>query len=338
MRHNKFRFLIMIIVGFVLAIIMKAFIYTVPQNHPVWYDFSITILITILVWEGNLRIDHWLNKTYSWIEMTWKRIVIQFVVSMLFSASTIYISIFTYNYFTCCLAWKQNSLMYNSFVIGMVVSLLLLMIEISSQFFSNWKTSLVDVERYKAESAQAQLQNLKDQINPHFLFNNLSVLSSLVYKDQDKAADFINQLSKVYRYVLDSKNNELVSLESEMTFLKSYMYLVSIRFEESLRFDIHIEPEHYTKALPPMALQMLVENAIKHNEVSTSLPLTISIFSKGDSICISNPLQPRTHSESSSKMGLRNIQARYSFITDHPVIIEETNSHFSVTLPLVPKL
>lgn len=338
MRHNKYRFIYMIVVGFLLAIFMKMSLYKVAQDHPIWYDFAVTILITALVWEGNLRIDHWLNLNFSWIDKTVKRIAIQFFSSMLYSGLIIYIIMLVYNYITCCIAWKQQSLMYNSFIIGMVVSFILLTFEVSAQFFKNWKQSLIEVEKYKTESTQAQLQNLKDQINPHFLFNNLSVLSSLVYKNQDKAVDFINQLSKVYRYLLDSKNNELVSLEDELTFLKSYTYLLSIRFEESLKFDIRIDASLYQKALPPMTLQMLVENAIKHNEVSNALPLTISIHSNLQTICVSNPLQKRTNTEESSKTGLKNIQARYSFITDDRVLIEETNDTFSVTIPLLQNI
>lgn len=338
MRHNKYRFIYMILIGILLTIFMKLTLYKVAQDHPIWYDFAVTIFITILVWEGNLRIDHWLNKNYSWIDNTLKRMAIQFLSSMLYSGCTIYIIMLAYNYLTCCIAWKQQSLMYNSFIIGMFVSLLLLMIEVSTQFFKNWKQSLIEVEKYKTESVQAQLQNLKDQINPHFLFNNLSVLSSLVYKNQDKAVDFINQLSKVYRYLLDSKNNELVSLADEMNFLKSYIYLLSIRFEDSLQFDIQINESLYQKALPPMTLQMLVENAIKHNEVSSNLPLIISIHSKDDSICVSNPLQHRSNVETSTKTGLKNIQDRYSFLSDEKVLIEETNRHFSVTIPLLKNL
>jgi len=338
MRHNKYRFIYMIVVGFLLAIVMKVLVYTVPQNHPELYDYLITILITIAVWEGNLRIDAWMNIHYPWVQKTKQRFFLQFLFVLLFSGITIYAMMLLYNYWVCCLSLKNKSLMISSFFIGMVVSFILLTFEVSAQFFKNWKQSLIEVEKYKTESTQAQLQNLKDQINPHFLFNNLSVLSSLVYKNQDKAVDFINQLSKVYRYLLDSKNNELVSLEDELTFLKSYTYLLSIRFEESLKFDIRIDASLYQKALPPMTLQMLVENAIKHNEVSNALPLTISIHSNLQTICVSNPLQKRTNTEESSKTGLKNIQARYSFITDDKVLIEETYDTFSVTIPLIQNI
>ncbi|MBK6833091.1 MAG: histidine kinase [Bacteroidetes bacterium] len=118
----------------------------------------------------------------------------------------------------------ERKFMMTSIVIGVLISIILSTSSIGAQFFSKWKNPLVEVEHYKSETLQAQLQNLKNQINPHFLFNNLSVLSSLVYKDQDKAVSFISQLSKVYRYLLDNKETELVTLENELTFIKSYTF------------------------------------------------------------------------------------------------------------------
>ena len=194
------------------------------------------------------------------------------------------------------------------------------------------------MERYKTESAQAQLENLKNQINPHFLFNNLSVLSSLVYKDQDKAVDFIDQLAKVYRYVLENRNQELVLLHDEMKFLEAYMYLLQIRFDTHLHIQLSMDEGKMKYLLPPMSLQLLVENAIKHNEISGEKPLTISITTQDDELKICNTLQARLHPEPSSKTGLKNIQDRYAYFTSRPVLVDTTNQQFCVTLPLLPPL
>ena len=145
----------------------------------------------------------------------------------------------------------------------------------------------------------------------HFLFNNMSILSSLVYKDADKAASFINQLSQVYRYLLDNKNNELVTLNNELTFIKSYTYLLQLRFDKSIAFDFDIPENTLTHSIPPMSLQMLIENAIKHNEVSEDLPLTILIKAASNEIIVSNNLQPRNTKEALSGTGLQNIKDRY---------------------------
>jgi LytS/YehU family sensor histidine kinase len=199
----------------------------------------------------------------------------------------------------------------------------------------NWKRSLVEIEKYRTENLQAQLQNLKNQLNPHFLFNNLSVLSSLVYIDQDKAVDFINQLSKVYRYLLDNRDTELVSLDTELNFIRSYTYLIKIRFDKNIIFNIDVPKEKLTLLLPPLALQMLIENAIKHNEISEELPLTVDLNIKDGKLEVSNNLQLRSTNEVSSKTGLQNIKDRYKFFTDELVEVYETKDRFIVKVPLL---
>ena len=179
------------------------------------------------------------------------------------------------------------------------------------------------------------MENLKNQLNPHFLFINLSVLASLVYKDQDKAVEFINELSKVYRYILENKNAELVSLQAELDFLEHYIYLLKIRFDSSISFDILIDDYCKSLFMPPMSLQMLVENAIQHNEASQSNPLRISIYTGLKLITIKNPVNFRRDKIISSKTGLKNIESRYSFFTSQQVDITNDGKVFQVTLPLI---
>jgi hypothetical protein len=300
------------------------------------FGFLTSIIITIFVWEGNLRIDHWLNLKFPWEKAPGKRILIQLPLSLIFTAITIYFSMLLFNKYVCEFpAEAKDKFVVVAVVIGILVSIILLSIEIGAQFFGNWKRSLVEVEKYKTESLQAQLQNLKDQINPHFMFNNLSVLSSLVYKDQDKAVDFINQLAKVYRYVLDSRNSELVSLKEELVFMESYLYLLQIRFDTSLIIQQNIPDKFNDLMLPPMALQMLVENAIKHNEVSAEFPLTLTIEVENNKLIISNNLQLRRSPEASCKTGLKNIRERYKYFSEELVEVEETKKIFLLRLPLL---
>jgi two-component system, LytTR family, sensor kinase len=216
-----------------------------------------------------------------------------------------------------------------------LMSVLLLTLEVSTQFFRHWKNSLVEIEKYRAESLQAQLQNLKNQINPHFLFNNMSVLSSLVYKDQDKAVDFINQLSKVYRYLLDNQNSELVTVDEELVFLRSYIFLLQIRFDRNLVIHVDVNKEDLTRLIPPMALQILIENAIKHNETSSEHPLMISVDSADGKIIVANNLRLRHQHEPGSQTGLKNIRARYRFFTTDPVEVISNSTFFIVKIPLL---
>ena len=157
----------------------------------------------------------------------------------------------------------------------------------------------------------------------------------MVYKSQEKAVDFINELSKVYRYVLVNKNTELVLLEDEMGFLNHYIYLLKIRFEGSIIFAINIEESKKGSFLPPMCLQMLVENTIQHNEASQLNPLMVSIYTKEHFIVVENPIQPRIDKLESSKTGLTNIQSRYAYFTDEKVEVLNDGNLFKITLPLI---
>ena len=326
----------MILVGIVISFLLDFIIKPVKVDHNPFFDFFTSILITIVVWEGNLRIDHWMNIKYPWVTKPGKRILVHLPVIIIYSAVIIYISMLGFNKYVCAMPeTTKNAFMITSVIIGVMVSLIILPIEIGRQFFGHWKASLIEIEKYKTESLQAQLQNLKNQINPHFLFNNMSVLSSLVYKDQDKAVDFINQLSKVYRYLLDNKDCELVTLEEELIFIESYTYLLQIRFDTNITFKIDIEKNKLQQLIPPMALQILLENAIKHNEISEAMPLTVHIKTIDDMLEVSNNLQLRTQSEPSSKTGLKNINERYKYFTNKTVDVIENNHSFIVRIPLL---
>jgi two-component system LytT family sensor kinase len=336
MRKNKSRFIYMFIAGIAISFLLHFITKPMEENHNVFLDFFTSIFITILVWEGNLRLDDWLNKKLPWVGNAGKRILVELLLSMIYSAVVIYCSMLFFNQFVCPLpVASKEAFMSTAVIIGMMVSIILLTVEIGAQFFSNWKASLIEIEHHKTEVVQAQLQNLKNQINPHFLFNNMSVLSSLVYKDQDKAVDFINQLSKVYRYLLDNKDRELVTLEDELIFIRSYTYLLQIRFDTNIKFTIEVEKSAMQKLVPPMAIQILVENAIKHNEISEELPLSVSIKNNNDVLVVTNNLQLRTNTEPSSKTGLKNIKDRYHYFTDKTVEILESSNSFVVKIPLL---
>jgi two-component system LytT family sensor kinase len=336
MRTKKIRFLYMLIVGILIALLIKFLVPFKNANHIFLYDILSSTLITIIIWEGSLRIDTYLNKRLPWVEKTMQRILYQFFITLIYSSVSIYFPMLSFNKFVCYLPpEKENMLIVLAIIIGVLVSFIILTIEISAHFFKNWKHSLTEVEKYKTESLQAQFINLKNQINPHFLFNNLSVLSSLVYKDQDRAVDFIQELSKVYRYVLDNQESELVALENELNFIESYVYLLKIRFDSSLKVNISLDSCNKELLVPPMSLQLLVENCIKHNEVSGENPLHIEISCAENYLQVRNNLQKRNNAEKSSNLGLKNIVNRYKHFTDQEVIISQSDSTFLVKIPLL---
>ncbi len=334
MKDKKHRILYMLGIGLVISSLFKPLFF---RKDPFFDDVFVTIIIaTVVIFEGNLRIDAWLSKKYSWATLPKKRVITQFLSSLIYTLFLLYILMFIIHILKSGKYEVMNPKMRQVLIPATFVTIAVLAIDIGYQFFKAWKHSLIEVEKYKAESANAQLQNLKNQLNPHFLFNNLSVLSSLVYQNQDKAVDFINELSKVYRYVLENKNAELVSLQEELGFLEHYIYLLKIRFGENIIFDIRID-ETENSFLPPMCLQMLVENTIQHNETSRAKPLEVNIFTENNRLFITNSIQPRSDKTESSQTGLKNIQIRYSFFTDDKVEINQNERLFSVSLPLISR-
>lgn len=322
-------------IGLAIAFLFKLFLF----RGPFFFDDEILFVSigTILLWEGNLQIDSYLDKKISWITMPNERIIVQIITNLVYTILVLFTLISVINYFKFDTFEVFNPKLREVFIPTIVITFLVVIIDISNHFLKSWKTSLIEVEKHKTESANAQLQNLKNQLNPHFLFNNLSVLTSLVYKNQDKAADFINELAKVYRYVLDTKNSELVPLQEELDFINHYIFLQKIRFEDSISFEIKIEESKKSAYLLPMCLQMLVENTIQHNETSQANPLKVLIYTENDSLVIENPILSRSDISESTKTGIKNIKQRYSFFTDKKVIVSNNGKIFKVILPLIQK-
>lgn len=204
----------------------------------------------------------------------------------------------------------------------------------SSHFFKSWREAAVNEERLKREKLAIEYEALKNQVNPHFLFNSLTALSSLVYKDQEKAVTFIREFSNVYRYVLESREKEVVDFVTEKKLLESVSYLNKIRYEDSLQINISIS-DATDKYVIPMALQMLLENAIKHNALSSNKPLKVEIMEEDGYVVVKNNLHSKKSEIVSNKIGLENIKSRYKYLSDKEVIIEKLSEEFIVKIPVL---
>ena len=198
-----------------------------------------------------------------------------------------------------------------------------------------WRESSLTAERYRKENVEFRFEMLRNQVNPHFLFNSLNTLAGLVYQDPDTASSFTRELARVYRYVLEAGEKEIAPLEQELVFLDAFIYLVKIRYAEGLDVAVNVPQEARLSQMPPLTLQLLVENAIKHNVVSASRPLRIDVYSESDTLCVSNTLQPKLVPEAGTHTGLSNIRNRYAFFTDRPVEIINGPSQFIIRLPLL---
>jgi len=202
-------------------------------------------------------------------------------------------------------------------------------------FFSLYENSKFENQRLKEEALTAQLMLLKQQISPHFLFNNLNALITLIPKDPGLSVEYVQKLAAVYRQVLEVNEKDVVSLESELSFLQDYIFLYRIRFGDKLQVSYNLSPDITGLKVLPMALQTLVENAIKHNIISSEQKLFIEISSSARHVTVINNLQKKTSGVISSNTGLANIQNRYKLLTNTPVKIEATKDIFSVSIPIL---
>jgi len=204
-------------------------------------------------------------------------------------------------------------------------------------FYQALQKKKVTEQKIIAGTASAQFDALKNQLDPHFLFNSLNVLTSLIEENPENAQKFTTSLSQVYRYVLEQKNKELVTVDEELNFAKTYVRLLKMRFEESIVFEIPEKANNPEAKVVPLSLQLLLENAVKHNIVNTSNPLHIKIYESQGNLVVENILQPKEVLKKSSGVGLANIKQRYSLLTNKPVIINRSASHFSVAIPMLTK-
>lgn len=221
------------------------------------------------------------------------------------------------------------------FIISMVLGLAILGIYESVFAINNWKATSVEAEQLRKENVQAQLDSLKNQVNPHFLFNSLNTVTSLIHDEPDLSVEFIQKLSKTYRYILEIRDRELISLEEELKCIESYQFLLEIRFGEAFQVKLDIPPSKYSLSIIPLSLQMLLENAIKHNIVSKRKPLLVEIMADEDRLIVRNNLQRKENQPVSTQTGLENIRRRYKLLTGREIEIREDESFFTVTLPLI---
>jgi LytS/YehU family sensor histidine kinase len=287
-------------------------------------------MLWALLWVGNGWISHFISSKIQWVENPTKRFFWGIVSTLIYTISLVLLASRIWAAAFHLTIDNYSEIITPALSITMVVSLFMH----SREFLIQWKKSAVDAEVAKKESMAAQYESLKSQVNPHFLFNSLNTLTNLVYEDAEKAAKFIKQLSEVYRYVLSSKEKELIPLVEEISFIQSYIFLQQIRFGEKLR--VAIEIPHSEGLIVPLALQLLIENAIKHNVIAEDQPLTIKIYGTQHSIVVENNLQRKlVVAEESSGIGLENIRGRYAFLTSEKVKIEESETAFKVEIPLL---
>lgn len=313
-------------------------VYVYFQINIDWYNaFLIILLITFFVWECNRLLQplffRWLPAAHEII----KRSVIFFFAGLTAGfIATIAVDLFfaevvLHEVSPSILNPLKLTLLYTS-----LINLLFHLLNLVFVYQKAFQTKLVEAESLKRMHAQAELQAIKQQINPHFLFNNLNVLSGLVMKQSSEANNFIEAFSQVYMHVLNNLDKEMIELKKELDFLKPYFFLLSQRFPDALELDINVQEKYARYYIIPAALQMLVENVIKHNVFSKKKPLKIKIYSNSnETVSVTNNLQPKLNQVTSSNIGLNNISKRYDLTTGKQITVQKTETAFCVILPLI---
>jgi sensor histidine kinase YesM len=304
--------------------------------------FFISCLYSFLVGFGNGYINVYLDKKWDWLEQTNLRVYYGILVTVLY---TVPIVLGINYYIYVILQNVSREVFFSDKMIWVHLFYIILALGVSTfmqarSFMVKWRqASKFEITQQKiiAGTANAKFESLKNQIDPHFLFNSLNVLSSLIEENPDNAQRFTTSLSKIYRYVLEQKDKELVSVEDELSFAKTYMNLLKMRFENSLFYELPTTNINPDAKVVPLSLQLLLENTVKHNIVSEQKPLHIRIFIDGDYLAIQNDFQKKEVLQDRQGVGLQNIVNRYGIITNRKVLIEQNEKTFTVKIPILTK-
>jgi two-component system, LytTR family, sensor kinase len=293
-------------------------------------EYLRTILVFNIISEGNVFFDHIAERYLPIPEKISLRLIFHIVISLLLGAFVLSIFIVTGKMALLFL----HPLMQLMILFGLIFIFILILISVTMRIIEKWIFSVRQLDELRNLKLVSDYNSLQAQLNPHFLFNNLSVLKSMITYEPDAAVQFTQNFTDVYRYVLESKDKTTVKLAEELNFLEAYTALHKERMGAALKVETHIDETLFKKEIPPLALQLLVENALKHNIALKDSPLIIQIHTNHDKITVANNLNPK-ESDFSEKTGLKNLMQRYSLLTNKPVAINRGEHSFEVEIPLL---
>ncbi|GHN00580.1 hypothetical protein WSM22_20690 [Cytophagales bacterium WSM2-2] len=327
------------LVATLLLIFAAGIAYFEIQFQPtvlIYFTLAWVAVVVLLIWIGNRLITKLLNRYLSWLAFGNIRFFVHLFCGIVYSLLVINgtYAVLKYSLTEDPPSTSQLIVM-NAY--GAILFIPIFSIYFSLHFLHSWRKSEVESEKFQKESVRSQLEQLKSHLDPHFLFNNLNILASLITVDPKKSAAFLDKFAEVYRLLLRSKTEDLISLREELDFVESYCFLLQTRFEESIQFTIDIPASLHQLLMPPLTLQMLIENAIKHTAITEKKPLHVKIFSAREkTLTVSNNLNERLSPDGNhSGSGLENIRMRYGYFTSETIDVVKTMDDFSVTIPLL---
>jgi LytS/YehU family sensor histidine kinase len=308
--------------------------YLAAYSHLEFFAEILSALIfSAIIFETGLQTTIIFNKYLPWQKAPKKRFIIQFLIQIIVISVTI-LMLFQINIPAVEPLVIDPLIFRQAIILGTIFSMLITSIFTAEYFFKNWIQAQTEASKLKELSLQSQLETLVMQIDPHFLFNNFSTLASLIEEEPAAASKFLSNLSDVYRYILTNKQSRTVPLSKELEILNEYFFLYKKRFGESLQLSINLPQEILQKEIAPITLQILLENALKHNSFSLNNPLHISIFYHTPELMISNNVTAKVTQEKSTGIGLKNVIERHSLLFQKTISIEHSEGRFIVKIPL----
>jgi sensor histidine kinase YesM len=333
-RLNKNK-LAYVIAGALTIVIVAYFIWSLQPATAFYITGGWFILVAVLLWWGNRFISSKFDRILPWKRWGNFRFFILLFIGLLYLLIVINLTYILLKVMMTTDPPTPGQMLVTN-VLGAGIFIPVFSIYFSLHFLKHWRKSELETEKIQKENMRTQLNLLKTQLDPHFLFNNLNILSALIDRDQQRSKQFVEKFADVYRALLKSKSDDLILLRDELEFIDAYIFLLKTRFENHVQFTINLKPAAKMRMIPPLTLQLLVENAIKHNTIDERHPLEINIVQpQDDFIVVSNSLNEKKIPEDRKGSGLDNIRDRYSYFTDTEIKVVKTQSHFEVHIPLL---
>ncbi len=301
-----------------------------------WDKFLATLVMTAFIWIGNRYIMIYSRKKYPHFDAVRKRIILQSSLMVVFTiVSNIALGRVFSPIFNADRTTSYSDVLIHSNSAALFSTIMVIAVYESIFFMNQLRQAVQEREKLKRETISAELQALKTQVNPHFLFNNLNTLASLIPEDPKVAVDFVQQLSKLYRHILEVKDEPVIALRDELDVMRAYAFLLHTRFGNNLDVSIQVPEEKLDKKVIPLSLQILMENAIKHNIVSSDRPLKVDVVASNGKLVVSNNLQKKNQVNESTGIGLDNIRSRYALYGNARVEVIDNGTSFTVSIPLL---
>lgn len=325
-------FLVLLIIRFLSGV-------RIEFNSNLFINFGYTTLYGFMLYYANAILFMKLDEIFSKDRFNIKRILFGFTGSFIISVGVIFLLRIFEDVIIegSSLALFFEKEKFSNYLVTIIITFIVTLAFHTFYFYKAYQESRLKEQKIIAGTANAKFESLKNQIDPHFLFNSLNVLSSLIEENPDNAQRFTTSLSKIYRYVLEQKDKELVTVSEELAFAKTYMNLLKMRFENSITFELPTDFENADAKVVPLSLQLLLENTIKHNVVSENKPLHIKIYIKDNFLVVENNLQKKEVIQDRKGVGLQNIVSRYAILSERKVLIDENKDSFAVYLPILTK-